>query len=295
MIFVKEAKAEPFKHDPINLQMHILMAESTYRVHGKVKLDNTKTASGTAFILQHPFKTEDITKEWKGDLVLVTAAHVLDEMDGDFLTIDARTQKNGESWSIKPTTLRIRKEGKPIYSKHPEADVAAMWLVDGVEKEDDASFHLQTYVPSFFLLGDAECKKLKLNIGSPLSCLGYPFGVAGSDEGFAILRGGAVASYPMFPLKERKTFHFDFEVYPGNSGGPVYYFEPGFVSSPGPIVMTKNASRGIIGLVTAQRFSPDIIGTTPDGKPIAVPKYIKLGVVVSAPIILETINLLRLR
>jgi hypothetical protein len=44
----------------------------------------------------------------------------------------------------------------------------------------------------------------------------------GNDAGFPILRTGTIASYPILPVKNNPTFLLGFEVFGGNSGGPVY-------------------------------------------------------------------------
>src|SRR5205807_4449283 len=56
-------------------------------------------------------------------------------------------------------------------------------------------------------------------------CLGYPLGTESSDAGFAVLRSGRLASYPLLPTARTKTFLLDFMVFKGNSGGPVYMVE----------------------------------------------------------------------
>jgi hypothetical protein len=58
-----------------------------------------------------------------------------------------------------------------------------------------------------------------------MCCLGFPFGVEANEYGFPILRSGRVASYPLVPTDKNISFLLDFQVYRGNSGGPVYFIE----------------------------------------------------------------------
>jgi hypothetical protein len=54
-------------------------------------------------------------------------------------------------------------------------------------------------------------------------CLGYPLGLESGAGGFPILRSGRIASYPIWPSSNLKTFLLDMTTYGGNSGGPVFF------------------------------------------------------------------------
>lgn len=70
---------------------------------------------------------------------------------------------------------------------------------------------------------DARLTSFGLHPGDEVSCLGFPMGAESKPYGFPILRSGRVASYPLLPTKQTKSFLLDFPVFPGNSGGPVYF------------------------------------------------------------------------
>jgi hypothetical protein len=80
-------------------------------------------------------------------------------------------------------------------------------------------------VSTDLLADDKSLSELEIHPGDNLECLGYPFGMESSDAGFAILRSGKIASYPLLPTARTKTFLLDFMVFKGNSGGPVYMVE----------------------------------------------------------------------
>ena len=69
--------------------------------------------------------------------------------------------------------------------------------------------------------------KFEIHPGDELFCLGFPLAQGSNDAGFPILRSGKIASFPVIPAKIVKTFLFDFEVFSGNSGGPVYFAQSG--------------------------------------------------------------------
>lgn len=290
------AVAEQDDDFDVYLNLHELMSESTFFVAGPSKEFKDRATCGTVFVLQKPRVGEDLTKAgFKYDMVLITAAHVFEEMEGDFLTIFGRTRNKEGRWERKIGRFRIRENKKNFYVKHPKADVAAMWMEEGFVPPQTPLFEIPTPIPTSLLGDDEAFKRLRLNVGSTLSCLGFPLCQPGSEEGFPILRSGNIATYPLYPLKEKMSFGFDFEIYKGNSGGPVYYFAPGDKSAPGIITMRKPASRMIAGLVSAQRIPDSVEGQGSDGKPIIAKTPLKLGIVISSPIILETIEQLPLK
>jgi hypothetical protein len=59
--------------------------------------------------------------------------------------------------------------------------------------------------------------------GDELLSLGFPRGLSANRAGFPILRVGRIASYPLSPVEAFPTFLLDFTVFPGNSGGPVFW------------------------------------------------------------------------
>lgn len=63
----------------------------------------------------------------------------------------------------------------------------------------------------------------EIHPGDELFCLGFPLGFESNDAGFPVLRGGKISTFPLVPMKKVRRFLFDFEVFQGNSGGPVYF------------------------------------------------------------------------
>lgn len=76
--------------------------------------------------------------------------------------------------------------------------------------------------PEELFANEETLAKYEIHPGDELYSLGYPLGAEANLAGFPILRSGKIASYPLLPIKETKTFLLDFNVFPGNSGGPVY-------------------------------------------------------------------------
>lgn len=124
--------------------------------------------------------------------------------------------------------------------------------------------------------------------GDVLSCLGYPYGAEANESGFPILRSGQIASYPLTPTTKIQTFLFDFRVFGGNSGGPVY-----FVSSNrtyGGTTKLGETIQVLAGLVSQEKLVEEEIRSLTETRRSKQP--LSLAVVVHAALIREAIELL---
>lgn len=191
-----------------DLELNTALMESTFRLEG------AGGPHGTAFVLARP----DARAGSRRRHVLVTSAHLLEEMAGDTAVLVLRRPVGGWRWRRRPFAIRIRARGRPRWTKHPRGDVAvvALALPRGILREP---------VPVDVLADDAALGRLGIHPGDELNCLGFPFGAESSRAGFPILRSGKIASYPLLPTSRTRVFLLDFPVFRGNSGGPVYLAE----------------------------------------------------------------------
>jgi hypothetical protein len=246
---------------------------NTLLMKATVKLAHDKSTA-TAFLLARP----DPDNPGQGPSVLVTASHVLEAMTGDEATLFFRRREAEGVYKKVPQKLAIRKGGKPLWTKHPGADVAALYVTPPGDAEVPK-------LPVDLLATDEALRKYEVHPGDRPACLGYPHRVEANDAGFAVLRGGAIASFPLTPARTNRTFLVSMDTFEGDSGGPVYLAEPGRVyggRGKGEEV------RLILGLVTGQMFLDEeaklIYGTT------RVRHRLGLAVVVPAIFIRETID-----
>jgi hypothetical protein len=207
-------------------ELNTILMNSTFKIVGPNARIKGNIIFGTVFIMAKPIKeTPD-----RGYYVLVTAAHVLDKIGGE------------EAAFGYP--IQIRTGSSNLYTTHPEGDVAAMY----VRLPHDIDI---TPLTIEALVDDATLERLQVHPGDELFCLGFPLDV--DLNGFPILRTGTLASYPITPSKTVKKYYYDFHVFPGNSGGPVYF---SFVNR-----INANAAhfgsndQGVIGLVVEQLSS----------------------------------------
>lgn len=243
------------------------MMRSTFKLTAQNK-------QGTCFIIGKPLKDG----RNKSRLVLVTAAHVLEGFEGDSAVIHLR-RKDKDTYKRHEHSLIIRKEGKALWVRHPEADVAAMY----VSLPEDIDIKIAS--ASLFAT-DKLLKKFEIRPADKLFALGFPLGQESNKAGFPILRSGTIASYPILPTKQTKDFLFDFEVFDGNSGGPVFMIkrDPVFEGS----LRYGKTMRLIIGMVTQQREK--IFYTRTPSKESIDKHALKLGIVVHASLIKETVE-----
>jgi hypothetical protein len=106
-----------------NLELNTLLMHSTFLIVGPSKADLRRQSFGTIFAMALPKKD----KPNEGTLVLVTAAQVLNDIDGDKAAVLVRRKENNGAYTAFQTIIDIRKNSVPLYLVHPTADVAVMY------------------------------------------------------------------------------------------------------------------------------------------------------------------------
>lgn len=251
------------------VELNTILMESTFKIEGR-------NAIGTGFVLGRPYLKEPKKLRY----VLVTAAHIFEENIGEHVIVHMRRKLDSSRWERLPRRIRIRANGQPLWTRHPEADVAVMYLPmpEGT---------IKTLVPTTLLADDETLAKFEFHPGDELHCLGYPLGAESNQAGFPILRSGKIASYPLLPTKETKTFLFDFRVFRGNSGGPVFLVHSGRTYGGAMHIGTIQL---IIGLVSKEKIwteeIPELYGSRQQIHTLG------LGEVVHASLIKEALELL---
>lgn len=188
-------------------EINTVLMESTFKIEGPNSI-------GTGFLIGRPYLNDPS----KSRLTLVTAAHVLEEIQGENAVLVMREKSEAGKWLKQRQVVRIRDGGKPLYVRHKNADVAAMYVSVPQNMISGPVLGIQ------LLAGDDMLRGFEVHPGDEIFALGYPLGAEANEAGFPVLRSGKIASYPLLPTDDVKTFLFDFRVFPGNSGGPVYFY-----------------------------------------------------------------------
>jgi len=216
--------------------INTLLMKSTFELRGPAATPG-QSSVGTVFILGKPHK--DDPKQ--ADCVLVTAAHVLDDVVGDEAELLLRYENGDGSFRTELFSISIRSKGANLYRKNPDVDVAVMYV------RLPSQVNLQL-LPISLLATDETVNTLEIHPGDELLCLGFPLAV--DLNGFPLIRAGTLASYPLTPSKSIKIYYYNFHIFPGNSGGPVYFSFSNRVYKGG---MTHiGVQQGLLGLVSQQ-------------------------------------------
>lgn len=257
-----------------------VMAEETFEINTFLMRSTFKiigeNSIGTVFILGKPCK-ENPDKAY---YVLITATHVLANMKGDKATLFLRKKINN-LYEKLPWEISIRKEGENLWINHPEVDVSAMYIALPIDIDI-------ALLPIGILADDETFNKFEIHPGDELLCLGYPFSAEANKAGFPILRSGKIASFPIVPAKETKSFLFDFEVFKGNSGGPVYFVQSTARAYGGATHI--GTIQFIAGLVSEEHIITEEITSLYEKQMKAYP--LALAKVIHASFIKETIEML---
>jgi Trypsin-like peptidase domain len=209
---VRESSATPSSQPTpaIEPDLSTVLMQSTFQILGS-GAGVGAVVSGTVFVVGKP--TAGTSQAY---YVLITAAHVLDSIVGQQATLVARRQI-GDKWEKAPFSLKIRDDNnQPLWVKNKAADVAAMYV--GFPEVAKPTRLVSTNL----FASDEELQELEVRPGDRVFILGYPLNFESPQGGFSILRAGWIASYPLVPSRSIGSFLVSFEVFPGNSGGPVY-------------------------------------------------------------------------
>lgn len=149
-------------------------------------------------------------------LVLVSAAHVFENVAGDLADVYFRTRLPNGDFEASAHPISIRQNGAPIYKKIDNYDIAAITIEmpSGLDESP---------IPETLLLGDTELRKFNINPGVEVLSLGFPLeNTVDPKEAFPIVRRGTVTSFHLFPERGVGKFAVSLETFEGESGGPVY-------------------------------------------------------------------------
>ena len=148
------------------------------------------------------------------------------------------------------------------WTLHPDPDIdVAVLLIDAIGEpliDVKLSFIYGLHVTSLEELRESEFSE-----GNEIFVLGYPLGLAGDEQNYAIVRHGIVARIRDWYDSSSKFFLIDSSVFPGNSGGPVIAK---------PVIWSSNnkprfSRPKLIGMVSGYVPYQDIAWSRQTGRP----------------------------
>jgi hypothetical protein len=190
---------------------------------------------------------------------LVTAKHVLEGMAGDRCVIVNRIEQSPGIYARNEIGIMIRRDGQPIWRGHPNKDLAVIELPPELKL---ASLPYEC-IASENKLGEASA-------GESVRSAVYPERSEANPPGFAILRGGSIASFPIVPVSANPAFLVDTTTWTGDSGGPVMHAE----------MRTEQGDPIVLGFVRGMR---NITDTTRESRFVEKRVHYPLGIAEVTP------------
>jgi S1-C subfamily serine protease len=241
---------------------------TTAMIQATVQVEQTSQTppfqTGTGLLISDP--TPDGTPR----IVLLTARHVIERVGGPALQIGLHLHNPDGSWRREWRPEPVQEGERPLWVRHPVYDVAVLPVTVPPETAALA-------IPAAWLADAGTFERQDVRPGDPLGALGYPQGLSADPRGFAILRVGRLASYPLAPGGEG-TFLLDYPVTSGDSGGPVFASRRFGRRPEAEGALGPQPDEYVAGMVTQQ--------IVPGGQPIG------LGLVVQAVYLRQTLQLL---
>ena len=146
---------------------------------------------------------------------LVTAAHVLDRMEGETAILVLRESLANGTFLRRDFSISIHRDEKPLWVQDATEDLAVLRL------NKLPSFPIGT-IPFSAIADEGILATQKLEICRPLFLFTYPQRFEAKEAGFAVARQAIVASRPFRPIQKYPTYFADFTAFSGDSGGPVF-------------------------------------------------------------------------
>src|SRR5258708_5450285 len=107
------------------VELNSLVMDATFKIVGPADLSNLALVStGTGFLIGRPVPNDP----QRAYFVLVTAAHVLNGIQGDTAILVLRVRTKDGKYARYEHQVRIRQGATKVWAQHPSADVAVMYV-----------------------------------------------------------------------------------------------------------------------------------------------------------------------
>jgi hypothetical protein len=188
-------------------------------------------------------------------------------MKGSVCTVVVRAQGKSGTLVRKEITVPLRDGAKPLWTRHPEMDVAAI-SVDVPEGIDLKPFAYRQ------VADEKWAADRKLCVGQEVRIPCFPAQLEANEAGWPVLRTGWIATHPLTPLASAKTMLVDYAQFGGDSGAPV--------------VACEGQEPVVVGLVFAMQRQTDKISMPFEERTVHTP--LGLAIAVQSPLLRETID-----
>lgn len=149
-------------------------------------------------------------------ITLVSSLHAIATVGRKPLLIATRFVEDDGTPTVVLIQIQQPKGRKLFFVRHPKLDLAAFRVRIPVEAAE------LVQMPTFLSTKDISRTPQHIRPGTEVSFLGYPEVLPGTEGAFPVLRSGKVASYAPGSLGQKGKFVINADVYPGDSGAPVF-------------------------------------------------------------------------
>lgn len=217
--------------------------------------------SGTGFVVAAPG-----VEAGPAALVLVTAAHVFENMDTEACTASFRA-RGPEGFVRRDVRLPIRDGERPLWTRHGQADVAVIAVAPPADADLGPVAADQLADAAAFERGD-------VRVGQHAWVACFPAQTEANAAGWPLLRQGTIATHPLAPVAAIESFFVDYAHFGGDSGAAVVVELDG-----GPLVA---------GVVVSMQRQTDRVTSPFEEKTVHTP--LGLAIAIPADRVRETID-----
>jgi len=178
---------------------------------GKSKFRSIATGFLVGFILDNNPDPQKRTYR----IFLVTNRHVFEGAEVLWLRFD---KKENSGTARFPIYLKQNNETKWLAHKNTKVDLAMLTISHQFLNDQGVDW---LFFNEEMIAYQKDFEDIGIELGDELFILGFPMGLSGSLQNFAIVRSGTIARVDEEIVKREKYFLIDSTIFPGNSGGPV--------------------------------------------------------------------------
>lgn len=189
---------------------------------------------GTGFLVGRKEHSSDLYT-----IFLITNYHLIESKNKILLRFNKQEENK-----YRDCEIILSKNKKPLYSRHPQADVIAMQLSPSYldkNKLDYSWFSLDEHSLTL-----SQMKETDVIEGCLVYSLGYPLNLIGSDRNIPICRLGCISRISDLFFSNINEYLVDIQTIPGNSGSPIINRpENSYIQG-----TSNNSSANLIGIIS---------------------------------------------
>ena len=183
-------------------------------------------------------KSEDPNKT-KYRIFLMTNRHVFENKGRVWLRFD---KAEGGGTKIFPVDLKVGKKEMWLSHRNKKIDLAMLTVSPQFLTQNGVAWH---FVQEELFAYHKDFERIGISPGDEIFITGFPLGLVGETQNFALVRSGMLSRTDNEVVKEAGAFLVDASIFPGNSGGPIF-FKPAAVGLQDTTVVERAYLLGIV-------------------------------------------------